>query len=84
MAGKETYSVFKSRIGSLRVDDLMTRFPQSKPALYNHFGASCFECPAASEENVSLAVLVHGSPEVEFFKDLAESLEIELDETPDL
>jgi len=83
MAQKERFTDFKNRIGTLKVDELMKRFPETKPALYNHFGASCFECPASSEEEVALAIRVHDSLEVEFYKDLAETLEIELDETPD-
>jgi len=84
MPAKETLREFKARIASMRIDELLERFPQSKPTLYNHFGASCFDCPAAAEENVACAIRVHDSLEEEFYADLAEALEIELDKVPSL
>ena len=78
----ETLSEFRSRIGSTIVADLMRQFPDSKPVLYNHFGASCFECPAVTAETIAFAIRVHDSLEDEFYADLAESLQIGLDEDP--
>ncbi len=77
---EETRSDFKARFGSMKVEELMNRFPASKSVLYNHFGASCFECPAASEEIVAFAIRVHDSQEEQFYTDLAETLQIGLDE----
>jgi hypothetical protein len=71
MAGREPSEVFQERIGRLKVSELMDRYPESKPVLFNHLGASCFECPAAMEETVSLALRVHRSLEDEFYQDLA-------------
>lgn len=80
MPAKESLRDFKTRVGSMRIGELMERYPQAKPTLYRHFGASCFECPAAAEENIALGVRVHDSLEGAFYTDLAEALEIELDE----
>ena len=82
MTAKENLREFTARMAAIRIDELIRRFPQSKPVLFNHFGASCFECPASSDENVGFGVRVHDSLQEEFYSDLAEALEIELDKSP--
>jgi hypothetical protein len=74
MDEREPNEVFQRRIGRLKVSELMDRYPESKPVLFNHLGASCFGCPAATEETVSLALRVHRSLEDEFYQDLARAL----------
>lgn len=63
----------------MKVEELLNRFPDSKPVVYNHFGASCFECPAVAEEDVQLAILVHDSLEEDFYRDLAQTLGFEVE-----
>ncbi len=53
--------------------ELLERFPQAKAVLHTHFGASCFECPAVSEETVELGARVHRVEE-EFYRDLLEAI----------
>jgi len=72
MTGQETLGQFRERIGGLKVSELMERHPESQAVLFNHFGASCFECPAVAEETVDLALRVHHSLEDEFYQDLRE------------
>ncbi|NUN98491.1 MAG: hypothetical protein HUU16_20215 [Candidatus Omnitrophica bacterium] len=67
--------------------ELMERFPQSMPALYKHFGASCFECPGVADETVELGARVHRVEE-EFWRDLLDAVssgevsEVSLDSLP--
>lgn len=75
MKPMESSEAFRQRIGQLKVSELMDRYPDSKPVLFNHLGASCFECPAATQESVDLALRVHHSLEDEFYQDLAQALE---------
>ena len=74
MAGREPREVFQVRISRLKVSELMEQYPESKTVLFNHLGASCFECPALTEETVSLALRVHHSLKEEFYDDLARAL----------
>lgn len=78
MPEKESRSDFKARIGRMKVEELMKQFPQSKVVLYEHFGASCMDCPAAFEEDLELAIRVHDSLEEDFYDDLAGVFGVEL------
>ena len=78
MTSRETLESFKSRIGGLKVAELLEQFPESQAIVFNHFGASCFECPGKTEETVDLAIRVHESLAEEFYRDLAATLKIEL------
>jgi len=64
-----------SDVSTLTVKELLQSRPASAAVLYNHFGASCFECPAAVEETVDFAVRVHEAVPEDFYRDLADALE---------
>ena len=75
MESRESVEDFTARVGRMRVAELLRLYPGSRPVLYNHFGESCFECPAQEEETVELAVQVHRSLREEFYRDLYHEIE---------
>lgn len=60
----------KEKLAEMRISQLISEFPASKAVLFNHFGASCFDCPASKEETVALGVRVHSADSECFFNEL--------------
>ena len=66
----ETEVELKVKLAEMEIAQLLSTFPESRAVLFNHFGASCFECPASNEETVALGVSVHSADSECFFNDL--------------
>jgi hypothetical protein len=65
----------KRDIAHLSIAEVLARYPQSHGVIFNHFGASCFECPAKAEETLALGIRVHQTDEEPFYADLLAALE---------
>jgi hypothetical protein len=63
-----------SALAATRIRDLLDRHPKSRAVLFEHFGGSCFECPAASEETVDQGIRVHRTDNDAFYADLLKAI----------
>jgi len=48
--------------------------PEILPVLYNHLGASCFECPGRFEESLEKGILLHEADLERAVEDLRRAL----------
>lgn len=62
------------QLAEMRISDLLKTFPEAAEVLYNHFGASCFNCPAVSLEKVEIGVVVHQADADSLYRDLMKKI----------
>ncbi|MCA9425787.1 MAG: DUF1858 domain-containing protein [Candidatus Omnitrophica bacterium] len=54
-------------LGSLSIHEAIETHPEILPTLYNHLGASCFDCPGRFKETLEKGILLHeADPQVVF------------------
>jgi len=63
-------------LAEMKIAQLISAYPQTRPVLFSHFGASCFDCPASTEETTDLGVRVHSADAESFYNELMERISI--------
>ncbi len=58
------------RVMSIPIERVIREYPEALPVLYNHFGASCFDCPGRHEECLERGILLHEADREIVFEDL--------------
>jgi hypothetical protein len=56
------------------IAEVLRLYPESRPVLFDHFGASCFNCPAVTEESLELGIAVHRVDQTVFLDDLIHAI----------
>jgi hypothetical protein len=67
--------ITREQLETMRIKDLLDAFPETAAVLYNHFGASCFGCPAVQKERLETGVLVHQADADHFYRDVMEEIQ---------
>lgn len=66
------------KLKNLSIQRIIEGYPWILPVLYNHLGASCFDCPGRFEETLAKGVILHEADSVRFYEDLERVLKSEL------